>query len=139
MSGLRYTFAVTTPVDCTVVTGPMREIMPGAASGSSAVCPNAVWPFVTVNRFVPSLSISDSRLGAVGNRRSVGHRAGPAVEPTGRGPDGSLASPISGLWRSLVAHLVRIEGVRGSNPLSSTHNRRSEALSGSSNHAPGRP
>jgi hypothetical protein len=28
--------------------------------------------------------------------------------------------PFSGLWRSLVAHLVRIEGVRGSNPLSST-------------------
>src|SRR5699024_2077554 len=26
----------------------------------------------------------------------------------------------SGLWRSPVAHLVRIEGVRGSNPLSST-------------------
>ena len=25
-----------------------------------------------------------------------------------------------GLWRSPVAHLVRIEGVRGSNPLSST-------------------
>jgi hypothetical protein len=25
-----------------------------------------------------------------------------------------------GLWRSLVAHLVRIEGARGSNPLSST-------------------
>ncbi len=27
---------------------------------------------------------------------------------------------LRGLWRSLVAHLVRIEGVRGSNPLSST-------------------
>jgi hypothetical protein len=25
-----------------------------------------------------------------------------------------------GLWRSPVAHLVRIEGARGSNPLSST-------------------
>src|SRR5664279_5953058 len=30
------------------------------------------------------------------------------------------AVPISGLWRSPVAHLVRIEGVRCSNPLSST-------------------
>ena len=30
---------------------------------------------------------------------------------------------ISGLWRSPVAHLVRIEGVRGSNPLSSTESR----------------
>ena len=30
------------------------------------------------------------------------------------------ASPVMGLWRSPVAHLVRIEGVRGSNPLSST-------------------
>ena len=27
----------------------------------------------------------------------------------------------TGLWRSPVAHLVRIEGVRGSNPLSSTN------------------
>ena len=27
---------------------------------------------------------------------------------------------LRGLWRSPVAHLVRIEGVRGSNPLSST-------------------
>ena len=35
----------------------MREIIPGAASGSSAVCPNNVWPFWTVSRFVPSLSI----------------------------------------------------------------------------------
>jgi hypothetical protein len=34
--------------------------------------------------------------------------------------------PVLGLWRSPVAHLVRIEGVRGSNPLSSTQNRRSE-------------
>ncbi len=31
------------------------------------------------------------------------------------------AVPVSGLWRSPVAHLVRIEGVRGSNPLSSTY------------------
>jgi hypothetical protein len=28
---------------------------------------------------------------------------------------------VEGLWRSPVAHLVRNEGVRGSNPLSSTH------------------
>ena len=39
----------------------MRAIIPGAASGSSAVCPNSVWPLVTVSRLVPSLSISESR------------------------------------------------------------------------------
>ena len=39
----------------------MRAIIPGAASGSSAVAPNSVCPFVTVRRFVPSLSISESR------------------------------------------------------------------------------
>ena len=32
----------------------------------------------------------------------------------------SLYAVPGGLWRSPVAHLVRIEGVRGSNPLSST-------------------
>ena len=35
------------------------------------------------------------------------------------GPSGPSRS--TGLWRSPVAHLVRIEGVRGSNPLSSTY------------------
>ena len=39
----------------------MREIIPGAASGSSAVCPNKVCPFWTVSRLVPSLSIWASR------------------------------------------------------------------------------
>ena len=33
---------------------------------------------------------------------------------------GTVLSAPKGLWRSPVAHLVRIEGVRGSNPLSST-------------------
>ena len=33
---------------------------------------------------------------------------------------GRPGHPSMGLWRSPVAHLVRIEGVRGSNPLSST-------------------
>jgi hypothetical protein len=37
----------------------------------------------------------------------------------GEPPSASLTRP-QGLWRSLVAHLVRIEGVRGSSPLSST-------------------
>ena len=32
----------------------------------------------------------------------------------------SFSGRPMGLWRSPVAHLVRIEGVRGSNPLSST-------------------
>jgi hypothetical protein len=31
-----------------------------------------------------------------------------------------MSTGAKGLWRRLVAHLVRIEGVRGSNPLSST-------------------
>src|SRR6185503_15392257 len=35
-------------------------------------------------------------------------------------------SGYPGLWRSPVAHLVRIEGVRGSNPLSSTNFRTTE-------------
>ncbi len=39
----------------------MRAIIPGAASGSSAVCPKNVCPLVTVSRLVPSLSISASR------------------------------------------------------------------------------
>ena len=60
-------------------------------------------------------------------------------------PVGSLASPeyrrdpdrdgvlscgaVEGLWRSPVAHLVRNEGVRGSNPLSSTtQHRRSRSI-----------
>jgi hypothetical protein len=34
--------------------------------------------------------------------------------------DGDNLESPQGLWRSPVAHLVRIEGVRGSNPLSST-------------------
>ena len=48
------------PVSATCVTGPMRAIMPGAASGSSAVSPKSVWPLVTVSRLVPSRSISAS-------------------------------------------------------------------------------
>jgi hypothetical protein len=36
------------------------------------------------------------------------------------GCTGGKVVPPLGLWRSPVAHLVRIEGVRGSNPLSST-------------------
>ena len=35
-------------------------------------------------------------------------------------PASDVGSRFPGLWRSPVAHLVRIEGVRGSNPLSST-------------------
>src|SRR5699024_3528195 len=35
-------------------------------------------------------------------------------------PNPASLGVSSGLWRSPVAHLVRIEGVRGSNPLSST-------------------
>src|ERR1700677_1124858 len=38
----------------------MREIIAGAASGSSAVLPAKLWPLVTISRFVPSLSISSS-------------------------------------------------------------------------------
>jgi hypothetical protein len=38
------------------------------------------------------------------------------------GCTGGKVVPPLGLWRSPVAHLVRIEGVRGSNPLSSTTN-----------------
>jgi hypothetical protein len=34
-----------------------------------------------------------------------------------------------GLWRRPVAHLVRIEGVRGSNPLSSTKKQQVSAYS----------
>ena len=60
MSGLRKTFALVDPVYCTCCTGPMRAIIPGAASGSSAAWPNNVWPFCTVRRLVPSLSICAS-------------------------------------------------------------------------------
>ena len=45
------------PSHWTSVTGPMRPIIPGAATGSSAVWPSSVWPLVTVNRLVPSLFI----------------------------------------------------------------------------------
>ncbi len=38
----------------------MRAIMPGAASGSAAVLPVKLWPFVTVSRLVPSWLISAS-------------------------------------------------------------------------------
>ena len=48
------------PVSSTWVTGPIRAIIPGAASGNSAGWPNRLCPFVTVSRFVPSLSISAS-------------------------------------------------------------------------------
>src|SRR5699024_4067549 len=46
-------------------------------------------------------------------------------QPTGsvgseHSPNPASLGMSSGLWRSPVAHLVRIEGVRGSNPLSST-------------------
>ena len=42
------------------MTGPIREIMPGAATGSSAVSPPRVCPLATVSRLVPSLLISFS-------------------------------------------------------------------------------
>ena len=38
----------------------------------------------------------------------------------GAGEPGRYSRRLKGLWRSPVAHLVRIEGVRGSTPLSST-------------------
>ena len=40
--------------------------------------------------------------------------------PWRRRRERTVSSPSEGLWRSPVAHLVRIEGVRGSIPLSST-------------------
>src|SRR5690242_11884130 len=46
---------------------------------------------------------------------------GPGQSTSEPGPD--TLYPGLGLWRSPVAHLVRIEGVRGSNPLSSTQPR----------------
>jgi len=61
ISGLRYTLTEIEPVSATCWTGPILPIMPGAASGSSAVWPKKLWPFVTVRRFVPSLSISARR------------------------------------------------------------------------------
>ena len=48
------------PVSCTAVTPGSRAIMPGAATGSSAVPPEKVCPLVTVSRLVPSLAISAS-------------------------------------------------------------------------------
>ena len=50
----------TVPVSCTAVTPGSRPIMPGAATGSSAVAPEKVCPLVTVSRLVPSLAISPS-------------------------------------------------------------------------------
>ena len=49
--------AVTFAVSATRVTGSMRAIIAGAASGSSAALPDKLWPFVTVSRFVPNRSI----------------------------------------------------------------------------------
>ncbi len=42
------------PVAATVVTGPIREIIPTDSSGSFAVAPSSVLPGATVNRLVPS-------------------------------------------------------------------------------------
>ena len=60
MSRLRYAFTLVDPVYCICSTGPIRLIIAGAASGNSAVWPKKVWPFATVSRLVPSLSISAS-------------------------------------------------------------------------------
>ncbi len=49
---------LTVPSYCTSVTGPIRPIMPGASTDSSAVCPKSVCPLVTVSKLVPSLLIS---------------------------------------------------------------------------------
>src|ERR1700689_1765161 len=60
ISGVRYTLPSTLPVSATFSTGLMRAIIAGATSGSSAVLPAKLWPLVTVRRFVPRRSISDS-------------------------------------------------------------------------------
>ena len=52
---------MTEPVSWTSVTASMRPIMAGAASGSSAVWPERVWPFWTTSRLVPRAEISFSR------------------------------------------------------------------------------
>jgi hypothetical protein len=61
ISGLRKAFTLfTVPVSCTWMTPGNRAIIPGAATGNSAVPPVMVWPFCTVSRLVPSLAISAS-------------------------------------------------------------------------------
>src|SRR6266702_2193249 len=49
---------LTSPASCTAVTPGSRAIMPGAASGSSAVPPVRLCPFRTVSRLVPRAAIS---------------------------------------------------------------------------------
>ena len=55
----------------------------------------------------------------------------------GAGEPGRYSFRLKGLWRSPVAHLVRIEGVRGSTPLSSTPSRQRPGLSGPGLRRPG--
>src|SRR4051794_11362053 len=58
MYGLRYALTLVFPVSATAVTGAMRRIIEGAASGSSSLLPSTPVPLATVSRLVPSLSIS---------------------------------------------------------------------------------
>src|SRR5215218_4989557 len=67
------------------------------------------WAWTTTTSASPT-STSTSRAG------SPPAEPGPCTGSRGR----QVGCPTEGLWRSPVAHLVRIEGVRGSNPLSST-------------------
>ena len=53
-------------------------------------------------------------------RLTVRRPGSPAPPRWRRRSAGTVSCPSKGLWRSPVAHLVRIEGVRGSTPLSST-------------------
>src|SRR6185437_13833095 len=54
MWSLRYTWALTTPVAVTEVTGPIRPIIPTASSGNDDWSPKSVLPGATRNRLVPS-------------------------------------------------------------------------------------
>src|SRR5262249_9753035 len=70
----------------------MRAIIPGAASGSSAVAPSRFCPLVTVRRVVPSRSISQqTRLGGGGEPEHGDDRGEAARAPGRRGGGGQAA------------------------------------------------
>src|SRR6478672_4319094 len=103
---------LTVPVSCTAVTPGSRVIMPGAATGSSAVAPERVCPLVTVSRLVPRrlISFSSAALEEAAKPRTATIAATPIAMPSADSPARSLrvrspalASPARSEGRSRAA------------------------------------
>ena len=104
----------TAPVSCTAVTPGSRAIMPGAATGSSAVAPEKVCPLVTVSRLVPRrlISASSAAWEEAARPRTATIAATPIAMPRADSPARSLRVRSPTLARAARSARVSMAGLR---------------------------